>query len=195
MRADPASELFQLPVSGYRYLLVISPAKEIVQAVDVIKAQVERAIGTYRYRHSKAHITLFYADLPLECERDLCEGIARGVGTHVAFDLHYNGISHFADKRTIYIDPVEKRPIDDIRKSVVDHARSFKRLKKLGIKPSDHPHLTIAAALETQQFEAAWELLAPHAYVREDRVTELLLLKRPRRPDAHYQTVQTFPLG
>ena len=67
MRTDPASQLFHLPVNGYRYLLVISPAMDIAQAVDVLKAQVERAIGTYRYRHSKAHITLFHADLPVEC--------------------------------------------------------------------------------------------------------------------------------
>ena len=195
MRTDPASQLFHLPVSGYRYLLVISPAMEVAQAVDVLKAQVERAIGTYRYRHSKAHITLFHADLPVECERDLCEGIERGAVGQRKFDLHYDGITHFENKQTIYIDPVEKLPIDSLRKSVVAHTRSFKRLKKLGINPSDHPHLTIAAGLELPQFATAWALLAPHTFKREDRVMELILLRKGHRANDKYQQVRSFPLG
>lgn len=187
--------LFDVPVSGYRYLFVISPSKEIVAAVNVLKAKVADAIGPYRYRHSKAHITMFYADLPVACERDLCEGIERGVAGHAPFYLNYDGITHFENKQTIYIDPVEKQPIDSVRKNVVAHVRSFKRLKKLGINPSDHPHLTIAAGLEQGQFETAWELLAPHVFQRSDRVAELLLLKRPHRPDARYEHVRSFPLA
>lgn len=191
---DTASTPFDLSVTGYRYLLVVGPCDEIAQAVSKLKNQVANAVGEYTYRHSKAHITLLRADLPVECERDLCEGIERGIVGHEAFDLRYDGIAHFEDKRTIYIDPVEKQPIDSVRKSIVAHVRRYKRLKKLGIKPSDHPHLTIAAGLEPAQFETAWELLAPHTFHREDRVSGITLLRKDLRAMDKYQPVRTFPL-
>lgn len=194
MRTDTDNTLFDLPVSGYRYLLVISPSTEITAAVEVLKAKVEEAIGPYRYRHSKAHITLFYADLPVECERDLCEGIERGVAGHNTFDLRFDGITHFENKQTIYIDPVDKEPIDSLRRSVVSHTRSYKRLKKLGINSSDHPHLTIAAGLQPGQFEAAWELLVPHTFHAEDRVSGITLLRKDLRVMDKYHHLRTFPL-
>ncbi|MBK9176521.1 MAG: 2'-5' RNA ligase family protein [Flavobacteriales bacterium] len=194
MGTDPNGKLFDVPVLGYRYLLVIRPSKEITAVVNVLKEKVEEAIGPYRYRHSTAHITLFYADLPVECERDLCEGIARGVEGHGAFRLHYEGITHFENKQTIYIDPVEKQPIDSVRKSVVAYARSYKRLKKLGINPSDHPHLTIAAGLKPAQFERAWESLAPHELRAEEQVTEVVLLRRAMREGERYAHVRSFVL-
>jgi len=195
MMTDTPNLLFDMPVSGYRYLLVISPSKEITRAVDILKEKVEEAIGSYRYRHSKAHITLFFADLPAECERDLCEGIQRGVVGHDAFHLRYNGITHFENKQTIYIDPVDKQPINSVRKSIVAHVSSYKRLKKLGINPSDRPHLTIAAGLQPNQFQAALGLLAPHAFEREDRVAEITLLRKDLRANDTYQHVRSFPLG
>ncbi|MEO8068813.1 MAG: 2'-5' RNA ligase family protein [Flavobacteriales bacterium] len=189
---EPADKLFDVPVIGYRYLLVISPSNEITRAINVLKEKVEEAIGFYRYLHSQPHITLFYADLPVECERDLCEGIERGVAGHKAFTLRYDGITHFENKETIYVDPVERELIAPVRRSIVQHVRSFPRMK--GIKPTDRPHLTIAAGLKPAQFEKAWEMLAPHAHVSEEQVTEVVLLRRALREGARYEHVRTFPL-
>ncbi len=192
MGTNTANTLFDMSVTRYRYLLVVSPCGEIVRAVAALKNQVADAVGLYTYRHSKAHITLFYADLPVELERDLCEGIERGVAGHDTFDLNYDGITHFEDRRTIYIDPVGKQPIDALRKSIVAHVRGFKRLK--GVHPTDHPHLTIAAGLQPTQFETAWALLTPHAFQYADRVAEIILLRKDLHAMDKYQHVRSFPL-
>ena len=184
--------LFETPALLNRYLLVISPSQEIIRAVASLKNLVADGVGPYTYRHSIAHITLLYADLPVELERDLCEGIERGVAGYDVFDLRYDGITHFEDKRTIYIDFVDKQPIDSVRKSIVAHVRSYKRLK--GVHPTDHPHLTIAAGLQPTQFETAWEFLAPHTFQGVHRVAEITLLRKDLLANDKYQHVRTFPL-
>jgi 2'-5' RNA ligase len=192
-RADPGPPLFDLPTELYRFLLVIRPSKALCDKVSAMKSLLAEHIGSFSGRHSIAHITLFYADLPIECERDLCESIAQGVAGHRSFTLHYNGIKHFPDKRTIYIDPVQKEAIAPVRKRIVRHVRNFPRTKK-GIKPTDHPHLTIAAGLKPAQFEKAWEMLEPYAHVSEEQVTEVVLLRRALREGERYVHVRTFAL-
>lgn len=191
-RADPGPALFDMPMALYRFLLVISPAPELSAMVSRAKRTLAQQIGSFSGLHSVPHITLFYADLPAECERDICEGIANGVIGHKAFTLRYDGIGHFADKKTIYVDPVDKELIAPVRRSIVQNVRSFPRMK--GIQPTDTPHLTIAAGLKPAQFIKAWELLAPHEHTSEERVTEVVLLKRLLRPGERYQHVRSFPL-
>jgi len=145
-RTDPGPGLFDVPAELYRFLLVISPSKDLSALVSRLKTALAEQIGSFSGRHSIPHITLFYADLPLECERDICEGVANGVIRHKAFTMRYEGIGHFEDKKTIYVDPVDKELIAPVRSSIVRHVRSFPRMK--GIKPTDRPHLTIAAGLK-----------------------------------------------
>ncbi|WP_410961303.1 2'-5' RNA ligase family protein, partial [Salmonella sp. SAL4457] len=90
-------------------------------------------------------------------ERDICDGIAQGVTGHAPFTLHFEGIKHFPDKKTIYLDPVEKGSIAALRKSVRTYLRSDKRLRKLGVHATSQPHLTIARHLKSEQFGPAWE--------------------------------------
>lgn len=190
----PGPYLVDTPVVACRFLLVISPAPELSALVGRLKADLSARIGPFTGRHSIPHITLFYADLPEECERNICEGIAQGVVGHRSFALHYDGIAHFPDKKTIYVDPVEKEAIAPVRKSIVDHVRSFPGVRQ-GIQPTNEPHLTIAAGLKPAQFDKAWEFLAPHELKSEERVTEVVLLKRLLRPGARYEHVRSFPLG
>jgi 2'-5' RNA ligase len=62
------------------------------------------------------------------------------------------------------------------------------------VNVTDRPHLTIAAGLKPQQFEAAWSYLAPHTFSSVQQVEELLLLKRPLSGGGSYAPVQRFPL-
>lgn len=192
-RMDPGPPLFETEVRLYRFLLVISPAPELSALVKRLKTALAERIGEFSGRYSIAHITLFYADLPAECERGIIKGVTAGVVGHKGFTLHYNGITHFPeDKKTIYIHPVDQDLIAPIRRSIVQHVRSFPRMK--GIKPTDKPHLTIAAGLKPAQFDKAWEMLAPHEHRSEERVTEVILLKRLLQAGARYEPVRTFPL-
>ena len=178
----------------HRYLLTILPSPALSGEVDRLKALVHERVGSFSGRNTVPHITLFFADLPLECEGAICESIAGGVVGHKGFVLHYNGITHFPDKRTIYIDPVEKEAIGPLRSSIVAHVRSYPQLNQ-AIRETDHPHLTIAAGLKPAQFDKAWELLAPHDVKSEERVTEVILLKRLLQPGARYEHVRSFLLG
>lgn len=192
-REDPKPSLFDMPVVSYRFLLVIDPAPALSAEVKRLKEMLAKEIGSFTGRHSIPHITLFFADLPAECERDICEGVAAGVISHNAFTLHYEGIMHFPDKKTIYIDPVEKEIIAPVRTSIVDHVRAFPGVRN-GIRPTEHPHLTIAAGLKPAQFDKAWELLAPNEHRSEELVTEVVLLKRLLQAGARYEHVRSFPL-
>lgn len=108
--------------------------------------------------------------------------------------MHYNGISHFPDKRTIYIDPVEKDAIAAVRTPIIATLSADEALAD-AIRETDHPHLTIAAGLKPGKFHAAWGMLAPHGLQHEERVGEVVLLKRPLQPGTIYEPVRKFPLG
>ena len=178
----------------HRFLLTILPSPALSGEVDRLKALVHKRVGSFSGRNTVPHITLFFADLLLECERDICEGIARGVVGHKGFPLHYDGITHFPDKRTVYIDPVEKEAIASVRSSIVRDVRAYPQLSD-AVRETEHPHLTIAAGLKPAQFDGAWEVLAPHECRMEEQVTELVLLRRDLLPGAEYEHVRTFPLG
>jgi 2'-5' RNA ligase len=180
-------------VQLHRFLLTILPSPALSAEVDRLKALVHEHVGSFSGRNTAPHITLFFADLPLECEGDICEGIARGVVGHKGFMLRYNGITHFPDKRTIYIDLVEKEVIAPVRSSIVSEVRNYPQLSE-AIRETDHPHLTIAAGLKPAQFEKASEVLMPHELRSEEQVTEVVLLRRELRPGARYEHVRTFPL-
>lgn len=193
-RSDPGPTLFEVPVDLHRFLLVISPAEELSARVTQWKDELSRQIGYFSGRSSVPHITLFFADLPLDRERDVCDGVAAGVKGQRGFVLHYDGITHFPDSRTIYIDPVEKDAIGQVRRSIVDHVCGHRALKK-AVNETDHPHLTIAAGLKPAQFATAWTLLAPHELHFEEHVGRVLLLRRSLQPGEKYVPVRSFRLG
>jgi 2'-5' RNA ligase len=178
----------------HRFLLVIHPHEVLAHQVTAWKEELAQRIGSFSGRHSIPHITLFFADLPASREADVVRGIASGVVGHRAFTLHYDGITHFPDKRTIHVRPVEKEAIARVRGSVARHVRQVLGSDEV-VHVTTEPHLTIAAGLKPTQFDQAWELLAPHLHRSEQLVNELLLLRRALRPGNRYQVVKTFPLS
>ncbi|MFZ1688667.1 MAG: 2'-5' RNA ligase family protein [Flavobacteriales bacterium] len=180
-------------MSLHRYLLTILPSPAFSGEVDRLKTLVHERIGSFSGRNTVPHITLCFLDLPAEYEPAIVEAIASGATGQHDFILHYNGITHFPDKRTIYIDPVEKEAIATVRTPIVVALRADGALRE-AIHETEHPHLTIAAGLKPAQFEKAWELLAPHQMNSEQRVTEVVLLKRLLQPGARYEHVRSFPL-
>ena len=177
----------------HRFLLTILPSPALSAEVERLKSAVHERVGSFSGRNTIPHITLFFADLPLQCEGDICEAVARGVVGHKGFVLRYNGIKHFPDKRTIYIDPVEKDAIAPVRNSIVTQVRSYPQLIA-AVRETDHPHLTIAAGLKPAQFEKAWEMLAPQGLRSEEQVTEVVLLRRAMREGERYAHVRSFPM-
>ena len=177
----------------HRFLLTILPSPAFSGEVDRLKTLVHERVGSFSGRNTVPHITLCFLDLPAEYEPAIVEAIASGATGQHDFILHYNGITHFPDKRTIYIDPVEKEAIAPVRNSIVAQVRSYPQLNE-AVRETDHPHLTIAAGLKPAQFDKAWELLAPNEHRSEELVTEVVLLKRLLQAGARYEHVRSFPL-
>lgn len=177
----------------HRFLLTILPATVLAAEVQRLRDLLHPQIGGFSGRNTSPHITLCFLDLPEVHEQAIISAIAHGATGQHAFMLHYNGITHFPDHRTIYIDPVEKDAIASVRTPIIAALKEDVDLRD-AIREIDHPHLTIAAGLKPAQFDKAWEMLAPHAVRSEERVTEAVLLKRLLRPGTRYEPVRSFPM-
>jgi 2'-5' RNA ligase len=184
----------RVPRPQDRFLLTILPSPALAAEVERRRALLLPRTGSFSGRHNPPHITLCFADVPDGCEAAIGEAIALGVTGHRGFSLRYSDITHFPDKRTIYIDPVEKERIAPVRQSVVARLRDLPTIGP-AVRETDHPHLTIAAGLKLAQFNSAWEMLAPHEWVSEERVIEVVLLRRELKPGSRYEHVRSFPLG
>lgn len=177
----------------HRFLLVIHPHAALTEQVAEWKEELASRIGYFSGRYSIPHITLFFADLPGMQEAAVIKGITAGVVGHRSFELHYDGITHFPDRKTIYVAPVEKEAIAPVRSSVTRHVRNAVGSSE-AVMVTTEPHLTIAAGLKPAQFDQAWDLLAPHILRSDQTVDELLLLRREMRPGTRYEIVQAFQL-
>ncbi len=186
----------------HRFLITVLPSEGLAEAVIALRNTLYAGIGSFSGRHVPPHITLCFLDLPAACGHAITDAMAGCVANLRSFTLQYDGITHFPDKRTIYIDLVETEAIATVRTPIVAAMKSNDTLRE-AIRETDHPHLTIAAGLKPAQFERAWESLAPHvshpAFSGEcrskERVTGLVLLRRKLRPGARYEHLRSFPLG
>ena len=178
----------------HRFLLTIQPSSTLSAEVQRLRALLHPAIGSFSGRTTPPHITLCFLDLPEAHGPAIMETIARGNVGHQPFTLRYYGITHFPDKRTIYIDPVEKDVVANVRKPIISTLKEDPALGE-ALRETDHPHLTIAAGLKPGQFDKAWEMLVPHEWHSEERVGEVVLFKRPLRSGTQYEPVRQFPFG
>lgn len=92
----------------HRFLLTVLPSPALSEKVIAMRAALFAHIGSFSGRNTPPHITLCFLDLSEACGTAIREAIATGTANQPGFTLRYNGITHFPDKRTIYIDPVEK---------------------------------------------------------------------------------------
>lgn len=178
----------------HRYLLVIAPSPEVSATVEAMRERLHARIGGFSGRNLAPHLTLFLSDAADGLEEELAAALVVATERIGGFDLSYKGITHFPDRRTIYIDPVEKDAIAALRERVTQAADAIPRIRA-GLRVTDHPHLTIAAGLKPSQFEAAWELLRPHAFMARHPVEHVLLLKRPLVPAGLYGEVARIPFA
>ena len=178
----------------HRFLIALLPNAELSDKVIALRAVLHASIGSFSGRNTPPHITLCFLDLPETSGSAIIDAIAGGAANQPGFMLHYDGITHFPDKRTIYIDPVEKEAIAAVRTPIIAALKGPDALRT-AVRETDHPHLTIAAGLKPDKFQTAWEKLDPHELRNEERIGEVVLLKRPLRPGTIYEPVRKFPLG
>jgi 2'-5' RNA ligase len=177
----------------HRYLLVIPPSPEVSAAVESMRERLHARIGGFSGRNLAPHITLFLSDAADGWDHALADALAAAAARMPAFGLSYTGITHFPDRRTIYIDPVEKEAIAALREGMARAASGVIAIRE-GLRITEHPHLTIAAGLKPAQFDAAWDLLRPHAFGAQHRAGHLLLLKRALKPSGLYAEIARMRL-
>jgi hypothetical protein len=189
-----ALALFDTLVYTCQYRLVIDPASHAAARVMEWRQTLRERIGKFNEAYQMPGITLFGAELPPEYEGPLADAIGRGSTGFPPFGLNLGGMAHTEDKKCIYVDLGEKGTIAALRQRIVDHVRSNRRIKKLGVEVAEHARLTVASGLKTDQFNAAWAMLAPLGFTTQQRVSDVVLMKRELDHTSIDQHVRTFPL-
>ena len=189
-----ALALFDTLVYTCHYRLVIDPASHAAARIMEWRQTLRERIGKFNEAYQMPGITLFGTELPPDYEGPLADAIQRGSTGFQPFGLNLGGMAHTEDKKCIYLDLNEKGTIAALRQRIVDHVRSNRRIKKLGVDVVERPMLTIASGLKADQFNAAWALLAPQGFSALLRVSDVVLMKRELDHMSIDQHVRTFPL-
>ncbi len=189
-----ALSLFDTLVYTCQYRLVIDPASHLAARILEWRQALRERIGTFNEAYQMPGIVLLNTELPPEYEGPLADAIARGSLGFPPFGLNLSGIGHSEDRRSIHIDVVEKGTIAALRQRLVDHVRTNRRIKKLGVAVEEHPRLVIASGLKADQFNTAWALLGNQGGAVQQRVSDVVLMKRELDATSIDQHVRTFPL-
>jgi 2'-5' RNA ligase len=151
----------------------ITPPRHILSDVSVLKDDVHYLIGhELEDRYSKANIALFkYSDTQNRMNHMIRFVEARAAETE-PFNVFLKdfGVFYAGSFRTIYMDIVNKSPIQDIFEKIVKE------------DPDYLPHITIARNLETNDFLRCWPYLKGLRYSNQhflcDRITVLARMDR-----------------
>ncbi len=189
-----ALALFDTLVYTCQYRLVIDPASHAGARVMEWRQRLRERIGKFEEAYQMPGIPLFRAELPPEYEGPLADAIVRGTSGFQPFGLNLGGMAHSEDRKCIYVDLTEKGTIAALRQRVVDHVRANRRIKKLGVDVTEHARLPIASGLKADQFNAAWAMLAPLGFTAQQRVSDVVLMKRELDDTSIDHHVRTFPL-
>lgn len=158
---------------------LISPPRHIISDVSVLKDDVHYLIGRQlEDRHSIAHISLFkYND---EHIQDIIRHVEVKASQFKPFNVFLKdfGVFYNGPKRTIYMDIVNKYPIQEIFEKVVKEDAQYT------------PHISIARNLAMDDFLRCWPYLKGLNYSNQhflcDRIT---VLARSDKRWTHYKDI------
>lgn len=163
----------------HELFFIISPPRHIMSDVSVLKDDVHYLIGRkLEDRHSLAHISLFkYRD-------EHVEDIIRHVEVKAAHFKPFNvflkdfGVFYSGSKRTIYMDIVNKSPIQEIFERVIKEDSGYT------------PHITIAKNLEMDEFLRCWPYLKGLNYSNQHFLCDhITVLARCDQKWTHYKDI------
>ena len=168
-------------------LFLIAPPRHIISDVSVLKDDVHYLIGhELEDRYSKPNIALFkYSDTENRMNHMVrfVEARAAGIQSFNVF-LKDFGVFYNGSFRTIYMDIVNKTPIQEIFEKIVKE------------DPEYIPHITIARNLAINDFLRCWPYLKGLRYSNQhflcDRIT---VLARTDRKWMHYKEIVFGPLN
>jgi 2''-5'' RNA ligase len=170
----------------YDYLVVINPGAQIAGEVRKFKEQIAETLGIFTSRYSKAHISLFRSVFPEKFQDDfiyLLEEIAARQSGFTVYTAKFDHFDHGAVKRTIYLNIANPRPVAELHKKILEvfdlKLNSFK------------PHITLARAISTDEFEKVYPQFDNQLFVRSFDCRSFSLLRKPAAGGA-YEVVREF---
>lgn len=169
----------QLRSSVQELFFVITPPPHILSDVSVLKDDVEYLIGRkFDDRYSKGCIPLFkYDDRHIDDMIRFVEEKAAGFKPFNVFVKDF-GVFYNGNKRTVYMDVVNKYPIRDL----------FEKLVKE--EPQFTPAITLAKNLTDEDFLKAMPYLKSLRYSQHFTCDRITVLGRSERKWVHYQDVE-----
>lgn len=192
--ATDALSLFDTLVYTCEYRLVIDPTSTAMARVMEWKQLLRERIGKFEGAQQMPGIVLMRTELPPEYEGPLADAIARGASGFLPFGLSLSGLAHTEDRKTIYVNVLERGTVAALRQRILDNVRANRRIKKLGVDVAEHAMLPIATGLKVAQFNTAWAALAPFGFTTQQRVSDVVLMKREIADDSLDEHLRTFPL-
>jgi 2'-5' RNA ligase len=158
---------------------LISPPRHIMSDVSVLKDDVHYLVGRkLEDRFSRAHVSLFkYSDEHLTDMINYVESKATAFKPFNVF-LKDFGVFYNGSMRTIYMDIVNKYPIQEVFEKLVKEDSGYT------------PHITIAKNLSMEDFLRCWPYLKGLNYSNQhflcDRIT---VLARTDKKWMHYKDI------
>ena len=185
MKLDTRSSVHTQQQSVKELFFIISPPRHILSDVSVLKDDVHYLIGhELEDRFTKGNIALFkYSDTENRMNHMLrfVEDRAAAIEPFNVF-LKDFGVFYNGSFRTIYMDIVNKSPIQEIFEKIVKE------------DPDYIPHITIAKNLAINDFLRCWPYLKGLRYSNQhflcDRIT---VLARAEKKWMHYKDVLFGP--
>ena len=161
---------------------IIAPPPHIMSDVSVLKDDVHYLIGRkLEDRFSKGHISLFkYDDYHVEDMLYFVESKARRFQPFNVFVKDF-GVFYTGMKRTIYMDIVNKYPVQDIFEKLVKQDGNFT------------PHITIAKNLMDEEFLKTWPYLQGLNYSQHFTCDRITVLARAEGRWVHYKDIEFGP--
>jgi 2'-5' RNA ligase len=160
---------------------LISPPRHIMSDVSVLKDDVHYLVGReLEDRYSKAHISLFkFSDTAYHMKHMIrfVEARAQSMAPFNVFLKDFN-VFYNGSFRTIYMDIVNKSPIQEMFEKIVKEDSNY------------IPHITIAKSLTVDDFLRCWPYLKGLNYSNQhflcDRIT---VLARAEGKWMHYKDI------
>lgn len=154
MPKKTTAQLTLFPESKYEYHVFVSPPKNVIEDVKILKDKLKSMIGLAPYNETPAHITL--ASFEAYESADVKESIKNAVSGMKSFPIKVEGHGTFENSNTLHLKIANPELLDEIaflikkpkkvrkpvsrQTSIIDKPRQFEKQKR---QPVIIPHITI----------------------------------------------------
>lgn len=177
----------------YEYLLLISPNELVRRFAWKIKQFFTQQYDCTKANRLSPHITVGTFLLREKLESTIVRSLEHFAITVEPFKAEFDGFGSFSSQ-TIFLNISNNQPFAQLSKGS-KHASA--RFTSNNSHFSSNAHLTIARAMDAEQFRDAWQDWKDKSFKASFNVSEMILLRRPFEKDkvSRFEKIATFPFG